>query len=376
MAARPPYSAYSFNARPGDQIEISLQGEGTLRGVLTDSEYRKLAGGSARFSYTFDPGSPPGTYYILVSEIHHRLASFTVDLERPSTTAATTADAAVAANTATPAYLSCTADTECVAVERAGCCHNGYKDAVNASQVEQYRAAQACPEGHHPCPLFRILDKRVAPVRYSAEALCDCSAGGSTSLKEMGQEIQCRMEYNGKQHRGKALLETQEIIFRGEVRLKIPFSGIREMSAQAGQLRIHFGEDTAVFELGTAAPKWVEKILHPPTRAAKFGLKSGSSFAAIGEVDADFLEEIQAAGAQQSKDAEVVLLAAPNPAALQKLPALRHKTVWIIYPKGIKTITEVDVIQAGRAAGLVDIKVVGFSKTHTALKFVAPRKKT
>jgi hypothetical protein len=35
-------------------------------------------------------------------------------------------------------------------------------------------------------------------------------------------------------------------------------------------------------------------------------------------------------------------------------------------------ITENDALAAGRKAGLKDVKVVGFSPTHTALKFVIP----
>jgi hypothetical protein len=46
--------------------------------------------------------------------------------------------------------------------------------------------------------------------------------------------------------------------------------------------------------------------------------------------------------------------------------------VWIVYPKGQKRITENDVLAAGRKCGLKDVKVVGFSSTHTALKFVIP----
>ena len=46
--------------------------------------------------------------------------------------------------------------------------------------------------------------------------------------------------------------------------------------------------------------------------------------------------------------------------------------LWIVYPKGQKQITENDVLAAGRKCGLKDIKVVGFSATHTALKFVIP----
>jgi len=46
--------------------------------------------------------------------------------------------------------------------------------------------------------------------------------------------------------------------------------------------------------------------------------------------------------------------------------------LWIVYPKGPKDITENDVLAAGRKAGLKDVKVAGFSPTHTALKFVIP----
>jgi hypothetical protein len=49
--------------------------------------------------------------------------------------------------------------------------------------------------------------------------------------------------------------------------------------------------------------------------------------------------------------------------------------LWIVYRKGKKEITENDVLSAGRKAGLKDVKVVGFSSTHTALKFVIPVEK-
>jgi len=38
-------------------------------------------------------------------------------------------------------------------------------------------------------------------------------------------------------------------------------------------------------------------------------------------------------------------------------------------------ITENGVLRIGRKAGLKDVKVVGFSPTHTALKFVLPVEK-
>jgi hypothetical protein len=44
----------------------------------------------------------------------------------------------------------------------------------------------------------------------------------------------------------------------------------------------------------------------------------------------------------------------------------------VIYPKGVTAIREIQVIEAGRAAGLKDVKVAGFSASHTGLKFVIP----
>src|SRR5271166_858538 len=56
------------------------------------------------------------------------------------------------------------------------------------------------------------------------------------------------------------------------------------------------------------------------------------------------------------------------------IPSLvRNGALWVVYPKGKQEITELQVLSAGRAAGLVDVKVVSFSATQTALKFVIPK---
>jgi hypothetical protein len=48
--------------------------------------------------------------------------------------------------------------------------------------------------------------------------------------------------------------------------------------------------------------------------------------------------------------------------------------VWVSRPMGSDRISENDVMAAGREAGLYDVKVVRFSDTHTAEKFVIPKK--
>jgi hypothetical protein len=46
--------------------------------------------------------------------------------------------------------------------------------------------------------------------------------------------------------------------------------------------------------------------------------------------------------------------------------------IWTLRPKGSKDLTEQEMMRAGQTAGLVDVKVMSFSDTLTAEKFVIP----
>ena len=186
----------------------------------------------------------------------------------------------------------------------------------------------------------------------------------------MGQEIKCRVEFAGDSSEGKALLETSELIFRGAFRLKIPFQAITVLEASEGKLNVQYTDGQAVFHIGKAAQKWAEKIRNPPTRLDKLGVKTGAKVKLIGRHDDAFRRELTERRAVSSaKEPELIFLSVNDKEQLVELAYLSGAPVWVIYPKGIKMITGVDVIAAGRAAGFIDIKVCGFSPTHTALKF-------
>ncbi len=77
------------------------------------------------------------------------------------------------------------------------------------------------------------------------------------------------------------------------------------------------------------------------------------------------------------EDADIIFVAANERADLDRLVTVqkflkRDGAIWVIRPKGSAAITEADVMKAGKAAGLVDVKVARFSDTHTAEKFVIP----
>ena len=149
-----------------------------------------------------------------------------------------------------------------------------------------------------------------------------------------------------------------------------------------GELRLQTGDGLAVFRLGAAAEKWCDKILHPKSRTEKLGVKLGAKVSLLGEFDAEFLREVGSLTNSVSKgkavpDSNWIFFAADSKSDLGTLSKVSKSlqgaaALWIVYPKGQKRITENDVLAAGRRSGLKDVKVVGFSVTHTALKFVVP----
>jgi hypothetical protein len=114
----------------------------------------------------------------------------------------------------------------------------------------------------------------------------------------------------------------------------------------------------------------------------KLGVKEGQRILLLDILDSSFLNEIQpfAPGFAEKKpaaDIDLIFLGAEEKDALKNLARLRkcivkNGGIWVVYPKGKQHIREIDVIAAGKSAGLTDNKVCSFSPTHTALRFVIP----
>jgi hypothetical protein len=194
----------------------------------------------------------------------------------------------------------------------------------------------------------------------------------------MGQELACRLHLGRRVLEGKAYLETDHVLFRGDEQVRIPLKDLKNVSAAAGVLKLDYADGVASFELGAAAEKWADKILHPPTRASKLGIKSGLVVQLSGEFPVDFLAELDGLERCLPRGkADLAFLLAPARKSLTKIGKLSDGlnpagALWVVYPKGVTDIREIEVIEAGRAAGLKDVKVASFSPTHTALKFVIP----
>jgi hypothetical protein len=113
----------------------------------------------------------------------------------------------------------------------------------------------------------------------------------------------------------------------------------------------------------------------------KLGVKPGSRVSLLGVRDQWFVDLLRERGADVSmrrrRGSDLLFVAIEDPPALPMLAELepwmaRNGAAWAVFPRGRKDLREVDLIETGVAAGLVDNKVVRFSDTHTTLRFVIP----
>ena len=199
----------------------------------------------------------------------------------------------------------------------------------------------------------------------------------------MGSEAQTTVRIGRKTSAGKALLETNELIFRGDLRLKIPLKEITAVEAKNSRLTVTYSEGKATFDLGDQAAKWADKIKNPKGRLDKLGIKAGQHVSIINVKGAKFLAELRARAAAVSngtaaKDSDAIFLGAETLERLDEIVELvpyikRDGAIWTVTPKGKGGIKDTDVMAVAKAAGLVDVKVVSFSETHSANKFVIPK---
>lgn len=136
-------------------------------------------------------------------------------------------------------------------------------------------------------------------------------------------------------------------------------------------------------------PPTIPSKVRPPERdyshrtlIDKLGVKPGQRIAVLGVEDAEFLRDLAKSVPEYSRgnriaNADLMFFSAEAREDLSQLKSLSRSIcksggIWVVYPRGQKHIREIDVISAGKAAGLTDNKVCRFSGTHTALRFVIP----
>lgn len=199
----------------------------------------------------------------------------------------------------------------------------------------------------------------------------------------MGREAICTCIWSGNRHNVKALLEPPELILRGEIRLRIPFAEIKNITADTEWLRFEIDHEPVALQLGPSmAAKWADALLKPPpSLAKKLGITSETTVRTIGPMDDAALKDAlhQAKTISNSKG-DLILARVDTPGDLKE--ALANATdqldsgtpVWFIYRKGPGHPLNENLVRAtALATGIVDTKIAAVSPEFSALRFVKRR---
>jgi hypothetical protein len=194
----------------------------------------------------------------------------------------------------------------------------------------------------------------------------------------MGLEAKCRCRCSGGSGEVKALLETHELILRGDVKRHFPIAELSDLRASGGDLHFRHSADEFVLELGVdQARRWAKKIAAPPpSLAKKLGVSSTSKVMLIGPLRDGVLQEaLKDAIATRKEEARLSLAVVRNAQALEKALS-RHESaavgtpIWIVYEKGPKAAFGEGAVRSFmRGAGYRDNKVSAVSDTLTAVRY-------
>ncbi|MGH7599024.1 MAG: hypothetical protein ACREOI_21930 [bacterium] len=198
----------------------------------------------------------------------------------------------------------------------------------------------------------------------------------------MGYTADCKLTYEGKAYSGKAMLETDYLEFKGDLKLKVSFKSITAAAMEKEALQVKFDGRAALFDVGAQSEKWLQKILNPKSLLDKLGVKPEHKVCVLKIADESFLADLEKRVAKFStrlvSECDVIFLGTEKESDLAALGRCKESlkkdgAIWVVNPKGQKSFNENHVLAAGKKAGLVDVKVAKFSETHTAHRFVIPK---
>lgn len=196
----------------------------------------------------------------------------------------------------------------------------------------------------------------------------------------MGREATCKCDWAGTTAEVRVLLETTELVVRGDIRKRVPINKLENVEALSGSLQFNMGRDQVQLFLGAPmAQKWATAIkTPPPSLARKLGITNKSTIQTIGEIEDQALTDALAEAAQISaKNPNMIVAYVDTPEALAavlreaKAQLLKSTPIWFVYPKGPgQPLGESSIRSVLLSIGMVDTKVASVSTRLTALRFV------
>lgn len=195
----------------------------------------------------------------------------------------------------------------------------------------------------------------------------------------MGLELKkCHATIKDVDLTGTLHVDSKELKFRNKgVLWSVKVGKGTKAKASGGILTVSRGSKSATFSIGGKAEKWAGKILNPPTRSTKLGLKSGQRYLIKGNFDSTFIEEVDACGlvvVRSAKSCDIAFVLMNLSAELKTLETIATSSspgthIWAVWPKGVDSICQSQVISSARKFGMGPGKGISFDDVYSAMRF-------
>jgi len=206
----------------------------------------------------------------------------------------------------------------------------------------------------------------------------------------MGYETRCRVrvsDASGVREATSAtvLLETDELVVRGEARVRVPRTAIERVTSRAGVVTIVSPAATVSLSLGAdAAAKWQQRLGEAPKQLIdKLDVKPGAMVWLSHVTDETLVTQVsERAGkvvrARGSARCDVVFVQVDDTAQLDRVDRAAAAiapggAVWVVHPKGKSGVADTVIFARAKALGLTYTKVARVSDALSAEKLVWPR---
>ena len=206
----------------------------------------------------------------------------------------------------------------------------------------------------------------------------------------MGYETRCHTRVDDRKGTvresadARVLLETDDLIVRGDARVKIPRSSIERIEVRTGVLTITSPTAVVRLTLGAdAAARWQKKLAEPTKRLIdKLDVKPDARVWVVGAIDETLVTQLAERTTNLSRGrtaahCDVVFVAVEHERDLPRIERALAATVdagaiWVIHPKGAAGVADTTIFGSAKELGLTYTKVARVSATHTAEKLVRP----
>ena len=204
----------------------------------------------------------------------------------------------------------------------------------------------------------------------------------------MGYETKCRARVTDasgavREADSTVLLETDELIVRGDARIKIPRVSIERVAVRGGTLTVTAPQGVVAMTLGENAAKWMKKIQEPPKQLIdKLDVKPEAKVWLLGVDEKTLIGQLEERTSRllrgpTATSVDVAFVGVESEKELDRIARAARAmidsgAIWVVHRKGPSGVADTTIFAKAKALGLTYTKVARVSDTHTAEKLVRP----